>query len=418
MGIADCSVLVVEDHDFQRGVLLGVLARLGVKRVFEAVDGRSALEILTSVKGSIDIVITDLDMPGMDGMEFIRRLGEAALPVSIILASALDRSLLAAVETMVTAYGIDLLGTIEKPATPLKLQSLIDRYQTRRPGPQAPFPAAPSFTAEEIAQGLERGEFEPFFQPKVELVTGRLKGAEALARWRHPRWGIVAPGAFIKTLEDNGMIDALTWIMLRRSAALCSGWRAAGLDMTVAVNLSVKSLDDPQLARHAVEIVTEQQLEPRHMVLEVTESAASTELASALENLCRLRMKGFGLSIDDYGTGYSSMQQLARIAFTELKIDQAFVRDASSKEASLIILSSSLEMARRLKISAVAEGVETPEDWDLLRRYGCDMAQGYLIAPPMGAAAFGEWAAHWTQGGGPAWLRAACGAEGAFAGPA
>ena len=132
------------------------------------------------------------------------------------------------------------------------------------------------------------------------------------------------------------------------------------------------------------------------MVLEVTESAATTDLAKVLENLARLRVKGFGLSIDDYGTGYSSMQQLSRIAFTELKIDQAFVANATREESARVILGSSLDMARKLNISAVAEGVETRADWDLLVQLGCEQAQGYLIAKPMDVIAFQDWARSWT----------------------
>jgi EAL domain-containing protein (putative c-di-GMP-specific phosphodiesterase class I) len=131
-------------------------------------------------------------------------------------------------------------------------------------------------------------------------------------------------------------------------------------------------------------------------VLEVTESAATTNVGRALENLSRLRMKGFGLSIDDYGTGYSSMQQLTRVPFTELKIDQSFVRNIPTVGAARVVLESSLEMARKLNLTSVAEGVETRGDWDLLRELGCDYAQGYFVAMPMDAAAFMAWAQKWS----------------------
>ncbi|HVT03669.1 MAG TPA: EAL domain-containing protein [Thermoanaerobaculia bacterium] len=137
----------------------------------------------------------------------------------------------------------------------------------------------------------------------------------------------------------------------------------------------------------------------RGMVLEVTESAAATDVGKALENLARLRMKGFGLSIDDYGTGYSSMQQLTRIAFTELKIDQSFVTKATRHESARVILESSLSMAKKLRITAVAEGVETQQDWDLLRRLDCDLAQGYFIARPMAAEIYLGWIEDWTLAG-------------------
>ncbi|MGI8894474.1 MAG: EAL domain-containing response regulator [Casimicrobiaceae bacterium] len=392
MQTADLRFLVAEDHDFQRGMLVRMLMGLGAKDVLEASDGRTALEIIKTATRPVDIVISDLDMPGMDGMEFIRHLGEAGAKVSMIIASAVERALLASVETMTRAYGIRLLGVVEKPATPSKLKTLIDRYNPVWGKDKPKAVAAATFLLEEIAEGLKNNEFEPFYQPKVELATGRVKGAEALARWRHPHQGIVAPYAFIKPLEDNGLIDELTWITLSKAAKFCAMWRASGADTTVSVNLSFKSLIDVNLADRVTELVCSQNIEPRHMVLEVTESAATTDVGKALENLARLRMKGFGLSIDDYGTGYSSMQQLTRIAFTELKIDQSFVMNAAKHQSSRIVLESSLDMAKKLKITAVAEGVETQVDWDLLRGFGCDLAQGYFIAKPMDAEAFLDWA--------------------------
>ena len=391
--------LVVEDHDFQRRATLRMLESLGAKGVHEAPEGRVALAIIQDLTRPVDIVICDLDMPGMDGMEFIRHLGASGLPVSVILASALERNLVASVETMTEAYGIRLLGVVEKPLTPGKLVPLIELHKPVQTKPDRPKAAGPSFTLQEITAGLKNDEFEPFFQPKIELATRQVKGAEALARWRHRQKGIVAPYAFIKPLEDNDLIDELTWLMLKKASAFCSTWRSAGLVATVSVNLSLKSLSDIHLADHVTELVRSENLEPSQMVLEVTESAATTDVGPALENLARLRMKGFGLSIDDYGTGYSSMQQLTRIAFTELKIDQSFVANAAKQESARVILGSSLDMAKKLNITAVAEGVETQQDWDLLRQLGCGLAQGYFMARPMEAGAFLDWVQGWKQSG-------------------
>jgi len=400
MPLTDLRFLVVEDHDFQRRTLVQLLSHMGAEAVHAGVDGREALDVMRDPARPVDIVVCDLEMPGMDGMEFIRHLGEAGARASLILASALDRKLIASIATMTEAYGINLLGIVEKPLTPAKLDALIKKHRPVMAAvPARPRPAQSTFTLAEIAQGLTNDEFEPFVQPKIELASGKVVGAEALARWRHPKHGVVAPFAFIPLLEQHELIDELTWLMLRKSAALCARWRATGIEASVSVNLSLKSLGDVQLADRVTRIVLDQQLEPRHMVLEVTESAATTHLAKALENLARLRVKGFGLSIDDYGTGYSSMQQLSRIAFTELKIDQAFVANAAREESARVILGSSLDMARKLNISAVAEGVETREDWDLLRELGCAQAQGYFVSRPMEAAAFQNWVRDWKQPG-------------------
>lgn len=395
VALGDLTFLVVEDHELQREGLVGTLERLGARAVYAAGDGLSALSILKAPNQPVDVVISDLDMPGMDGMEFLRRVGEAGAGTSVIIASALESRLVASIATMSEAYGIVLLGVLEKPLTPEKLRATIALHRLATPAPKVD--PGHGLSLEEIEHGLRNGEFLAFYQPKVELATGRIKGFEALARWRHARLGLLPPEAFVKVLEDRGCIDELMWIMLRDSAAACRAWRANGLDATVSVNVSARSLGDVRVAERVTALVAEEGLEPRFMVLEITESAATTHVGEALENLARLRLKGFGLSIDDYGTGYSSMQQLTRVAFTELKIDRSFVRKAATQPSALVILESSLRMARQLKITSVAEGVETRADFTLLQSLRCDMAQGYFISRPMEASAVFDWAGEWKQ---------------------
>lgn len=398
MGLGELKFLAVEDHEFQRGMLLKMLARLGATQVATAADGQAALEIVMSPGAAIDIIISDLDMPGMDGLEFMRHVGEAHIPVAIILASALESVLLDSVETMTRAYGVKILGVIQKPITPEKLAALIKLHLPAEAKPNRPETDTLSFTIDEIVQGIGNDEFEPFFQPKVEFASGRIKGAEALARWRHPKKGIVAPSAFVGLLEEHHEVDKLTWLMLGKAVDFCGKWRSnSELDVNVSVNVSAKSLADVNFADHVTELVKCKNLDCRNIILEVTESAATTDIGHSLENLSRLRMKGFGLSIDDYGTGYSSLQQLARIAFTEIKLDQSFIRTAATQQAARIILESSIDMAKKLGIVTVAEGIETEKDWDLLRELGCDLAQGYLIAQPIKSGEFLAWARGRTE---------------------
>jgi len=392
VGLSELKFLAVEDHEFQRGMLLKMLARLGATQVSTAEDGYAALEIVMSPGAAIDIIISDLDMPGMDGLEFMRHVGEAHIPVAIILASALESVLLDSVETMTRAYGVKILGVIQKPITPEKLAALIKLHLPAPANPNLTQTDALSFTIEEIVQGIRNDEFEPFFQPKVELASGRIKGAEALARWRHPQKGIVTPYAFVGPLEDHNQIDKLTWLILSKSVDFCREWRTnSGLDVSVSVNVSAKSLADVNFADRVTYLVKCKSVDCRNIILEVTESAATTDIGHSLENLSRLRMKGFGLSIDDYGTGYSSLQQLARIAFTEIKLDQSFIKSAATQQAARTILESSIDMAKKLGIVTVAEGIETEKDWDLLRELGCDLAQGFLIAKPMDSGEFLTW---------------------------
>ena len=215
MQIADLHFLVAEDDDFQRRWLMIMLTNLGAKNIVEVPDGLAALKTLQDKAQRIDISFIDLNMPGMDGMELIRHLAKENNQTSVVLASALDSSLLFSVGTMSKAYGIDLLGTIEKPATPENLLELINLYRT----PEARNKSraiAPTFTFADIQQGLKDKEFEPVFQPKVELTTRQVKGVEAFARWRHPQYGFIVPTAFIPILEENGEMDALAWIIIEQ----------------------------------------------------------------------------------------------------------------------------------------------------------------------------------------------------------
>ena len=382
MSYAALRFLVVEDNEFQLRTLVRYLEGMGAQNVCTASEGAAALAIVQTAIPPIDIIISDVQMPGMDGMEFVRRLHEIRCRASIILASGLERRLLGSIATMTQAYGLRLLGSVEKPLTPGKLKDLVKKHRSALQD-EAPGTSAQSFSVGEILDGIRADEFEPFFQPKVQIATGRVKGTEALARWRHPVHGIVSPYAFVPVLEREQRIEELTHVMLRKSAAACSAWHARGHELVMCVNLSLASLGETNLVESLLEIVSAEGLPPRYMVFEVTESAVLTQVAGALENLARMRMRGFGLSIDDYGTGYSSMQQLTRIAFTELKIDRAFVNNAANDPAARVILSSSLDMAKKLGIEAVAEGVETDDDWKLLQEIDCALAQGYLIAKPM-----------------------------------
>jgi EAL domain-containing protein (putative c-di-GMP-specific phosphodiesterase class I) len=392
--ISELHFLVAEDHEFQRKALVAGLKSIGARHILEAADGVAALEYFSDLIQPIDIIICDLEMPNMDGMAFIRHVGEAGTPVSLILASAMDRSVVASVETMTRAYGLNMLGAIEKPATPKKLKALIERHGVvLQPAGQK---AAEEFPVNEIVAAMEQRQFVPYFQPKVDIASGKLVGAESLVRWRHPQRGIQPPGTFLDTIERKGMMDELTWMMLEKSAAHCVGWQAQGFPVTVSVNLSVASLEDPAFADRVVKAVEKQQLAPKYMTLEITESVAMTNVANCLEGLARLRMKGFGLSIDDYGTGHSSLQQLARIPFTELKIDQSFVTHCAANTQNRTMLESSIDMARKLGIKSVGEGVETLDDWNLLKQLGCDIAQGYYLAKPMPNLLFNEWMRDWN----------------------
>jgi EAL domain-containing protein (putative c-di-GMP-specific phosphodiesterase class I) len=387
--IEELRFLVVEDQGFQLWITGKMLEDLGARYVFSAADGASALQVIAGREPPIDIIVSDVDMPGMDGMEFMRHLAAEKYSASVILASALEPRLLGGIETMARAYNLRVLGVIPKPVTAKKLEILIAKHDAKPHHPHAA--ALPSFSRDDLAEGIRRGEFVPYFQPKVDVLTGVVKGAEALARWKHPTHGMIRPGAFIGAMEANGLMEELTLLMLRQAASECIRWREASVDASVSVNVSATSLGAIQFGNQLHETVVEAGLDARHVVLEVTESPGAPDDGALLENLSRLRMRGFGLSIDDYGTGHSSMERLALAPFTELKIDQSFVRLALTHQPSRAMLESGLEMAKKLRITPVAEGIESRVEWDLILSLGCDLAQGYFVQRPTEANEFLEW---------------------------
>jgi EAL domain-containing protein (putative c-di-GMP-specific phosphodiesterase class I)/DNA-binding NarL/FixJ family response regulator len=393
MNISQLKVMVVEDESFQRKLIVDMLKSLGVANIIEAVDGKQALASVRDKQAAPpDFIICDLNMPEIDGLEFMRHLSKETFQPSVVIASALEDKLLSSADLMAKTYGIRLLGTLQKPVTLNNLKQLVSKQVVVEKKWESGN-TAKTFSLEEVLQGLRNNQFEPFFQPKVDIKTGRLIGAEALARWAHPEFGVIAPHAFIPLLEKAGQIDVLTFDMLKKSAAACREFHQSGHILTISVNLSLASLADIEMSNQIINLVKEAGIDPNYIILEITESAAMTNAGHALENLTRLCMNGFVLSIDDYGTGYSSMQQLTRIAFGELKIDQSFVTDLASNAALRIVVESSIEMAHKLQVKSVAEGVETQQDWDLLAGAGCDTAQGYFISKPLSQADFAKFMA-------------------------
>ncbi|WP_313919393.1 EAL domain-containing response regulator [Tahibacter sp.] len=392
--IAELSVMVVEDHSFQRNIALRLLAGLGVERVYEAAHGRAALDILLTLQEKPDVLLVDLDLPEMDGIELIGHVASRRLARAVVVLSALDPALLHTVQTMARASGLRVLGAVEKPLTAAKLQEVLAlfHHEAEESGYLVPV----EFDRQTLVEAIEAEEIEPWFQPQVSIASGHAVSVEALARWvRNDQ--VLLPAQFLHQIEREGLIDALTESMLRKSCRWRVRWAAAGLDLRLSVNVSMLNLARVDTADRYQQIVQQAGVRTRDVVLEVTEGSVMGEAASALNVLARLRLKGFGLAIDDFGTGYSSLSQLSQIPFTELKIDQGFVTGAVRQPRKRAVVETSLALARKLDLGTVAEGVETLEDWQMLAELGCDYAQGYLISPAVSGTALVEQVRQWRS---------------------
>ena len=395
MSLAGLSVLLVEDHGFQRRLGLKLLADLGLTHLHEAADGFQALDLLRALPAPPDVVLVDLDMPGMDGVEFIGIVAEERLAQSIAVVSAMEPALLHTVQVMAKASGLRVLGCIEKPLTPGKLATVLALFDGEAVDGDADVQI--EATLEQARLALSRGEITAWFQPQAEFGNGKIVGVEALARWRLPDGRMVPPGVFVPMMEAGGLIDELTSLMLVQSCAWRKRWQQRGLDLTVSVNVSAQNLTGPEVADRYEAVLREHGLSPDQVVLEITESSVMSDTARGLGMLARLRLKGFGLSVDDFGTGYSSLSQLSQIPFTELKIDRGFVSGAPTQPRKRAMIETRLDLARKLALKVVAEGVETEDEWQMLASLGCDFAQGYLISVPVPGEQVPDAIQRWRQ---------------------
>ena len=382
-------VLVVDDDTFMLELIGVTLKGLGVDKVGCASTGASALEAISNSTGQIDLLICDLNMPGMDGIEFLRHLAEREFREGVALISGEDSSILKTAETLAKEHELNFLGTFEKPVSRETLAGILERVgEGRRKGTRGP---SEPITEEELRQGIHGDELTVFFQPKVSVASRELIGVESLVRWQHATRGMVFPDSFIQVAEKFDLIDDLTDAVFVKSMEQGGEWLSDGLDVKVSVNISVDSLNRLDLPEFIVNKAAKQGMDPSHVMLEVTESRLMEDIKKPLEILSRLRLKGIGLSIDDFGTGHSSMVQLKRFPFTELKIDRAFVNGAAKDDDARAILELSVDLAKKLGLSIVAEGVEDQDDWDMVAGLDIDLVQGYFVAKPMPGPEIGPW---------------------------
>ncbi|MET1026641.1 MAG: EAL domain-containing response regulator [Dongiaceae bacterium] len=383
------NVMLVDDSAFARSVGLRVLRHSGVTSILEASGGQEAIDLLERPDQQVDVVFCDLMMPDMDGVEIIRRVSTLPTPPAFVFLSGANAALLNTVEDTALARGLRVLGVIQKPLTPDAVRRVFARLG-KKPAPHDG-DSSISITSKDMELALTEGQFLVHFQPKVALDDGSVVGFESLARWLHPDKGLIFPGTFIAAAEQSGQIGALTDRITTLALTQCAAWALSGLRTKVSINLSAYMLVDLDLPDRLARAVERYGIDPRRLILEITESGLFQDAANTLDILARLHMKGFALSIDDFGTGYSSMEQLRRVPFAEMKIDRTFVNGAGENAKAKAILQSSASLGRSLQMIVVAEGAETQEDWNTVRSAGVDLVQGYFIAKPMPAAAIPEW---------------------------
>jgi diguanylate cyclase (GGDEF)-like protein/PAS domain S-box-containing protein len=243
----------------------------------------------------------------------------------------------------------------------------------------------------ELRHAIEHSQLRLHYQPKIDFKTGNVAEVEALVRWEHPRFGMMTPDHFIPLSEHTGLIRPLTLWVIREALDTCHQWHAMGHKLKVAVNLSTHNLHDPQLTKHIQQACQECGIDTSYLVLEITESAVMSDPIGAMKILGELSDMRISLSIDDFGTGYSSLAYLKQLPMDEIKIDKSFVMDMINDKDDYIIVRATIDLAHNMGRKVIAEGVESPEIWEILDRMGCDMAQGNYISTPRTADDFAQW---------------------------
>jgi EAL domain-containing protein (putative c-di-GMP-specific phosphodiesterase class I)/DNA-binding NarL/FixJ family response regulator len=360
--------------------------------------GAGALELIESLPAPPDLVITELDLPDMDGADLLQALSMLEPGLPVVLVGRHSARLHDAALTLAATLGLEALGALSKPLDAQALQDLTQGCASAA-ARSAALPAlrprcdanAPRPDAGEVLGAVQQHQFELYYQPKTALHDGVLRGAEALLRWRHPQHGLLSPACFLPQAEAANLVDILTVEVVRIALNDWSRWHAGGLSLPISINLSPLSLADPHLAEQLIKAVNDAGVPPRAITFEIIEHEEIADLATALRILIKLRMHGFGLALDDFGAGHASLLQLSRFPFTELKLDRRLVHNASKRPHMQSLLRHAIATAREIGVTSVAEGIELEQDRLLLRELGCDLAQGYLIARPMPAAALPLW---------------------------
>ena len=389
------KVLVVDDDLFVVNTIQRLLAGLGFVCVDAMTRGIDALALCCNRDLAPDVVILDLDMPDMAGIDSLHRLGNCGFSGELVLLGGDNERTVRAARYLAVVLGLRVIGTQPKP---VHRQSLAKIFAGRTGSPATKQIAAEdSFTATEIKNAISGRAFVNHYQPKVNLADGKLVGVEALVRWPQADGTIAPPARFIHPAEASGQIHELTLLVAGQALEQAAAWRRAGLDLTVAINITMDDLAIPEFWSQLLAMAHQSAIPPESIILEVTESQVMGDRATVIDALLRLRYKRFRISLDDFGTGHSVFPRLMTLPFDEIKIDRSYASQAQGDARCAALVRSSIVLAHDLRLPLVAEGVETKRDWDYFRESGLESAQGYFIGRPMAAEALPAWINDWDK---------------------
>ena len=356
-----------------------------------------------------EIIFLDLQLPDIDGVELLRFLAESNSTAKIIVMSGMDEKTIGTAKTLGKTHGLRIMGSLHKPFGLAELRTKLTEIIEMAPEDKAhnitnirqeiaPRQSASGLSPEEeLRRAVQNNEFILYYQPKIKLENRKVVATEALIRWQHPERGLVPPDEFIPLAEETGLIKSITYWALAEASRQTAEWLNVGYDLTVSVNVPVHMLNDLDFPRTVNRMVVASGLATSHLVIEVTETEIVADMQGTMDVLTRLRLLGIGISIDDFGTGNSSLSKLLHMPFTELKIDKSFVINAVDSKDDRSICLTTIKLAHSLEMKVVAEGVECADTWNFLASAGCDVMQGYYASRPLAPGNFLPWLTEWNN---------------------
>jgi EAL domain-containing protein (putative c-di-GMP-specific phosphodiesterase class I)/FixJ family two-component response regulator len=390
----ETNLLLAFDDEFD---FLDLIETVATEVGFQVLTARTSAEFFDQLtRRRPSLVVFDLQLPGMDGVEVIRNLARLAIDTGVLLVSGMDQRVLVSARQVGESLGLKMLGVLQKPVLLEDLKALL----------QTQLDSEACLRAEDLRRGIDEMELVVHYLPKLvrEGHAWQIRGAEALVRWQHPRLGLLFPGKFLPLAEGNDMIVAITDFVLSDAVRQAGLWRELGHSLGVAVNLSPRLVRDVGFPDRLGRLLREYDLPPALLTIEVTEASSLHDIELVTDVFTRLRVRGIGLSLDDFGTGTSSLTQLYRMPFTELKIDRSLVSELPHTQAAATVVTAIVELAHRLSLTVCAEGIETEEQFEFMDAAGCESMQGQLLSGAVPAAELEALARAW-QGGYPATAR-------------
>ena len=371
-------VLIVDTDTIERMIIARCVEMLGWTA--DTASGLDDAAMKFSARPH-DVVVIDLRMESRDRGILLRALRNVRVDPAIIFVSDPRRRTEIPEPEIALELGLRVAGTLQRPIDPYRLHALLLTYPTCILSDHAKTARFPG--ANDLARALRQEEIHTEYQPKTDLITGEVVGVEALARWHSPTLGTIPPGQFVPIAEQSDLINQLTFRVLEDAIVACRKWREVRPGCSVAVNISPFVLSDATFLPALDSILSRNKMPPGALIAEITEAALLASMPAATDMLTRLAIKGIRVSMDGFGTGYTSIQSLLHMPFTELKIDRSFISVCRTEPEAWKLVRATVSLARELGMNVVAEGVESEEVSDRLRDVGCDMGQGWYFGRPM-----------------------------------